>query len=682
MKSLSTTPPSSRFKRLALPNSKIARTLIVITAALLLFFVLFDWDWLRPAILRSISKDSHRTISASHLDVDFSWSLQPTIRLHDLYIANAAWAEQPLTAQDSQPKYQKSQNQKPQKPAFDPTNLPSQRPLIAVKEIAFSFAAFKMLFAEKRLISRIYIRDGEVNLEQLENGVRNWRLLEPGYTGPGKYIIMALQAENSTIRFRHHGIRLELQAVANPYAGTLADDVSKSLTNAIALQGNYKGSAFDGELHTGPLLTFQRTGVHFPIDGYIHSTKTRLGVRGELGDLFLDQHIDADLSMSGNTVAAFNPFLNMHLPSSPGFEASAHLVKQQNRYRATGLKGKLGGTDMQGELTYINHKQQPLLEGKLSSKTVSLDELTAMSANAEKAGADKADASKTKNKDPDISISGGPSTAKRQQTHASHLFSSTPIPIAGLNARDIHLALTIGQLRSSKWPALENINATMALDKGQLKLQPLHATLQGSSIHAQFQLLTAQQPLTARLNIDISKLPMQHLLANTQWSGMVSAPLSVKVDMQGKGSSMAQILADASGNMHLELAPGNISNKLDAKLGLDAGKMLWLAVRGDKSIAMHCAVVDMAFTKGKGSTRILRMDSAQTTVAGSGNINLRDETLNILLIPHPKDASLFSFDSAIAVTGPLQKPAIKLHKTSDQEHSSFPHKHAKTDSGC
>lgn len=655
MNSLSTLVTALK-TRTALPRSRIARVLLTTIVILLLFIVMFDWDWLRPAILRNISHESQRSISASHLDVEFNWRLQPTIRLHDLYIENASWAGQPITKPKANP-------QPPETKAISSSSTP---PLIAVKEIAFSFAAFKMLFAEKRLISNIYIRDGEVNLEQLQNGLRNWRLLQPQYTGPGQYVIMALQAENSTIRFRHHGLQLELQAVANPYAAAFVDSAAAPLTNAITLQGSYRGSLLDGQLHTGPLLTFQRTGLYFPINGYVRSGKTSLSVNGELGDLFLNQHIDANLAMAGDTLSAFNPFMNLQLAASPAFKASAHLLKQQNRYRATHLQGQLGGTDIQGELTYINDKQQPLLEGTLNSKLLNLDQLTAMTAHAEQA---------------DAHAAGGQAAAKRKPAAASstRLFSATAIPIAGLNARDMHLVLSAGKLKSSQWPALENISTTMTLQHGTLKLQPLQASLHGSDIHAQFQLQASKQPLTASLNLQVGKLPMQQLLASTKWSGMVSAPLSAKLDIQGQGSSVAQILTDASGHIGLSLAPGTISNKLDARLGLDTGKMAWLALRGDKRIVLHCASMQIALTKGIGQVRQLWMDSAQTVLTGSGNINLREETVNLLLIPHPKDPSLLALNSAIQVNGSLPRPAVKLNKhAADHTAPSL----AKSSSGC
>ena len=130
----------------SLLSSRRTRAAIVVALILFVLWLLFDWNWFRPALIDYVSEKSHRTISVSDLDVDFSWSLQPTIKLRDLHIENASWAK----------------NQ-------------GAKPLIAVKEITFTFATFRMLFAEKRVISLISMSDGEVNLEKLENGLRNWR---------------------------------------------------------------------------------------------------------------------------------------------------------------------------------------------------------------------------------------------------------------------------------------------------------------------------------------------------------------------------------------------------------------------------------------------------------------------------------------------------------------------------
>ena len=640
--------PLSNRSFTTLLRSKRTKTAIVAASICVVLWLLFDWNWFRPALIDYVSEKSHRIISASDLDVDFSWSLQPTIKLRDLHIENAPW-----------------------------TKNQGAKPLIAVKEITFTFATFRMLFAEKRIISLISMSDGEVNLEKLENGLRNWRLLDPEYTGPGKYIVMALRARQSTIRVDDHGIQLKLLAVANP-ADSARQDAQNSPLNTIAFSGTYREQAFEGSAIAGETLTFQQTGLAFPITGHATSGKTSFTVDGKVGDMLRDQIIDADFRLAGSSLSSLNPFMNMHMSASHPFDAQAHLLKKGNAYTATNLQGKLGKTDVSGNLNYTNikksdadEKKRPLLEGTLSSKQLHLDDIMTMSKAIE-----------PESKHSPVKDASSKKTAKdNDSTKASRLFPSTPIPLDGLNARDVHLNMKADSLIVNRFPALENIQLTVALDKGILQIAPVHAVVAGAAMDGRLTLNAEKSPLVATLLLNLDKLPADTALAIAGLHDTLSAPLSLHTELHGTGNSIAGILGDATGKLNIRAGQGTISNKLDAKLGLDAGKMLWLSIRGDKPVSLHCGKMLFDFKDGVGKAGNISLDTAQTYLEGTGTINLRNETLSLLLTPRPKDPSLFSLHSDIHVDGPLRQPKFALQRnTADTKKSG--EGNTRTESGC
>ena len=63
--------------------------LLAILAALVILAILFDWNWFRGPLERYVSKRTEREFRISHLDIDLSWN--PTIKLKDVYFANAPW---------------------------------------------------------------------------------------------------------------------------------------------------------------------------------------------------------------------------------------------------------------------------------------------------------------------------------------------------------------------------------------------------------------------------------------------------------------------------------------------------------------------------------------------------------------------------------------------------------------
>ncbi len=601
-------------------------TLLIVTvcaASMVAIILLFGGNLLKPALEHYVSYKSHRIVKADDMRLQFSSSLRPTIKFHNLYIQNAPWAFQ---------------------------GQPSSRPLIAAKDISFSFVAFRMPFSEKPGIVEISMSDGEVNLESMKDGLRNWRLLEPDYRGPGKYLVMSLRANRSRLYLTNHGINLDLVAESSPIrtqssipavTGGLPAD---PLSNRITFNGTYHDNAFAGEALTGQTITFHVTGKKFPIHGVVHSGKAELNISGQVGDIFKDQLIDADFHFSGASASTLNPFMNAHFPNTPPIIAYTHLVKTGNDYYATHLQGKLGGTDISGNLAYSHIGNRPFIKATLSSNETQLNDLMAM---------------------------------MREHGDSNIASSDTKLPIANnpasielLKSQDLDLVLNVNKLISPALPPIENLYLKVTLNNGDLKASPVHAKLFGSTVNAALSLNTQNQPTYAQIVIDAQNLAIDQALSNTKWRDMIAAPLTAHINMNGTGNSQASLLDSASGNMDFKIGHGEISNKLDAKMGLDFGKLVWLSLRGDTSIAVNSGAIHLDFKNGLGLAHYISIDTAQTITRGTGSINLGDGTLDFLLTPKPKNPTIFSLSSNIRIYGPLSKPAFKLEHKPSAEHAS------------
>jgi uncharacterized protein involved in outer membrane biogenesis len=110
-------------------------------------------------------------------------------------------------------------------------------------------------------------------------------------------------------------------------------------------------------------------------------------------------------------------------------------------------------------------------------------------------------------------------------------------------------------------------------------------------------------------------------------------------------------MATASGNTFLVMSGGEISELLTRLVGLNVARAIGVAIRGDKPIPVRCALLNLQGTDGQMGVQTLVFDTANSVISGEGNIDLRDEKVNIVLKPVPKDFSPFSLRSFIRVTG-------------------------------
>jgi AsmA family protein len=80
-----------------------------------------------------------------------------------------------------------------------------------------------------------------------------------------------------------------------------------------------------------------------------------------------------------------------------------------------------------------------------------------------------------------------------------------------------------------------------------------------------------------------------------------------------------------------------------------------VVVRGDKPIPIRCGLLDIQGEHGQMGVQTLVFDTANSVVSGEEKIDLRDEKVNIVVIPDPKNFSPLSLRSFIRVTGGFKK---------------------------
>src|SRR5207247_8800545 len=97
---------------------------------------------------------------------------------------------------------------------------------------------------------------------------------------------------------------------------------------------------------------------------------------------------------------------------------------------------------------------------------------------------------------------------------------------------------------------------------------------------------------------------------------------------------------------------------IDAFTGADLAQSLCFGIRGDKPIPVRCALLNLQGQNGQMGVQTLVFDTANSVVSGEGNIDLRDEKVNIVVLPVPKDFSPLSLRSYIRVTGGLKNISV------------------------
>jgi uncharacterized protein involved in outer membrane biogenesis len=581
-----------------------SRAALALAAAFAVAAALFDWNWFRHPVEQYLQHRSHREVRIGHLDIDVGLTLEPTVHLRDVHVQNAPWA--------------------------------SDRPAAVVGAASFTFS-LRSVWEGRPVISRLELHDADVSLERRADGLRNWRLRNPDDRGPGRVKVLRLEPHRVTLRLLRHDIDLDVTAATRPEstdANGVRSDATHPLT--IVFEGSYGAAKFEGATATSETITLIETGDAFPIRARLATSGTRLDFDGTLADLYRPSSIDGDLRVAGPTLAQIGPFFRTTLPASRPFEFRSRFRSGTDTTSFAKLHGRIGNTRLEGNLSIDPVRERPRIDAVLRSPMADLADfgfLTDDSAEDEK---------------------------KERTLGRTH----TTFGAERMRSIDAHVGVAFERVRAKDFPELESLHFTADIEDRVVVLQPLDVGIAGGHMRGRVLIDLRQQPTSVKARADIDAVRIERLLGRFALGSQVAGPLNGRVDLRSRGPSMAELIDGVSGAAEISMDEGTISNRLDAKLGLNGGRLLRLMFTGDRTIGINDATLAIDFQDGVGKSRTLRLDTDQTRTEGIGVVDLRSEVIDVLLQPQRKMASILALPSAIRLHGSLRRPEVSLVRRS------------------
>ncbi len=578
--------------------------LLVLLATLATAAALFDWNWLRHPLERYLAERSQREVRIGDLHVDAAFSLEPTVRVRDVYVENAPWA--------------------------------NKGPAVVAGEASFT-VSLASLWDRRPVISRLVLIDANVQLERREDGLRNWRLTKPDDRGPGRVKVLSIEPHRTTIRVILGNLDLDVLVAASE-AGASDPPRGASHPTQIDFKGKLGGTAISGQLQTGGRLTLLETGESFAMRGHATAGNSRLDVDGTVADLARPSAIDARVRLAGRSLSDLRSVLGTAMPASRPYKLESRVRQADDDVSFEAVRASIGKSDFTGTIGIDLRGERPRLQAELFSESADLADFGAAAAAGQAT-------TKAAGRDPEDANRG----------EFGRLFPERAFNAEPLKAFDAHVILHASKLTAPNLPELESLRVRAKLEDSVLALDPIDLGLAGGHVVGLLTFDGRRKPISSHAKIDFREMRIERLLGRLAKGAQSAGQINGHFDLTGQGDSVAKILASATGSMEVSMAGGGISNLLDARLGLNVGKVLRLTITGDRAIGIHSAIVAFDFEQGLGKSKAILLDTDQTLTEGSGSIDLRHETVDVLLTSHPKKPGLFSQQSSTHVHGPIRK---------------------------
>jgi uncharacterized protein involved in outer membrane biogenesis len=386
-----------------------------------------------------------------------------------------------------------------------------------------------------------------------------------------------------------------------------------------------------------------------PVDLDVTIENTRLQFDGSVDELHALKGIEGQFHAQGPDPAAVLDLFKLPSISLPPYDMAGHVTWRGDEMKVTGLDGKLGDSDISGDAGIDLGPEPPVVTAQLHSDLLDADDLLPPIGAPPATG-------------PGETASPAQEQRAEQREEDGRLLPAKEIDPNLWRNLDLEVDYDADRIESEYLP-IDRISVHVASKAGWLTVDPLITGLADGTIVGFVSMDATQDPVAGEFDIRMEALQLQDMLAKLGIEGEGFGEIDGRVRLQGRGTSAAALLGSADGQAVLTMDGGAIDALIVEAIGLDIAESILVLfdsmgqTEEDKT-PIRCAIVNLQFEQGIATARPVVVDTVDSKITVDGQIDLRNETLDIFIESLPKDPSLFSANQPIHVDGPLLSPSV------------------------
>jgi len=583
----------------------------IIVIAAVIFVATLDANKAKGYISAAVSKATGRQLTiGGDLQVDFGWISR--LRASQIQFENASWSKYPQMTE--------------------------------VGLVDVQIDVWQLLSKFRLVLPSITVSQPKVILEKNADGAANWEFqAAPAVTEPAVPqkrtefpIIEKVVIEDGTFLFNNQqtNTQLELKLTQAEAAGFLEEPVK------LKVKGTYQKLPLSLSLDGGSYENLRSSKDPYPLQINVGVGKLKVNINGNLTEPLAMKGEDVTLDVQGEDMANLFPLIRLVFPSTPPYKLKGHLKHEGQVWSFSNFSGRVGDSDLSGTIRVDTEPKRPAMKADLISNLVDFKDLAGFIGGKPGSGSDET-ASDDQEKQ-----------AAATKEESDRIFPDQPYDLERLKAMDADVRLRAKRILAPNLP-IDDLNAKLSLSDGVLKFNPTVFGVANGRIEIYSTFDGSKQPSKVNIDARLRQLDLKRFL-KSEFAQKTIGPIGGRIVLSGTGQSFRDLMATASGNTFVMMSGGEISELLVRLAGLNVARALGVLVRGDKPIPIRCALLDLQATDGQMGVQTLVFDTANSIISGEGKIDLRDEKLDIMLTPVPKDFSPLSLRSYIRVNGTLK----------------------------
>ena len=588
--------------KLLLKISGIAILLIVV--GVLVFILTLDINQYKPTLMAKVSEQTGREFSIEG-DLQISPSLAPSISVSGISLGNAPWA--------------------------------SDQNMLSVGLVEARVSLIPLMSGTIH-INHFILHDTTISLEKAPDGSGNWELQgaetseqadsQSETTALPPIIIEEIEILNAQFIYRDQQSDSTTEFSIREFSAAVTD-LDEPFNFGLEADMNEIPIALSGTL--GPINTLLSGELYtFDIRGDI--SELEITLEGSIANALEARGGDIVFSAATGSLLELGELTGSELPDLGPVTVSGNIkFDDPASIDIESLNVVLGQSTITGSINFESEGDIPGLTAQLQSDLIDLSPF-----------------------------------ASETEEEVEFLFPRDELPLEALTSINVDLSLQTNRLVLPSIELTDN-RLSIQLQDGNLRVSN-ESGLAGGNLSTTIGLQTdSDNQTTLSTNISGNGILLE-LLPHEDDKWFVGGSTDIAINGQGTGTSIAEIMGSYNGNLLIQIGEATLPNSSIDMFGADVllstfNKLNPLSKK-ETTTLLECAVINLPVNDG-----IINVDSQiaiQTSkmyMVGSGEINLKDESINLGVKPYAKKGIGLNFSSvagAAKIGGTLANPGVEL----------------------
>ncbi|MBA5636045.1 AsmA family protein [Duganella sp. LX20W] len=509
----------------------------------------------------------------------------------------------------------------------------------------FSFTLDLLPLLEHRIVIPVLRFDTPaVLLRRDAQGHDNWTFKPAEQPSPWRLQLHQVVFSKGTV----HYVDALTRADATAEVDTLAGDPLYGV--AWRLRGQWNGQPVQGSGKAGAVLSLQQQLAPYPLTARLTVGATDISVTGTLTKPTELAALDVQLQVAGASMARLYGLTGVLLPETPAFRTAGHLRASLGPHASDWhydrFTGKVGASDIAGDLAFRTGGARPRLTGAVHSTLLQFSDLAPL------IGADS-------------------NASKRARGVAPVQPGDKVLPVESFKTErwtsiDADVRFQAQRIVRERELPIHRLDTALRLQDGVLTLAPLNFDVAGGKLSSDIRLdgsgKRTPHALQGTLKASARHVQLKQLFPALPAKETSVGELNGEATLSATGNSVASLLASSNGELRTVINQGSVSKLLLEEMGLNIGNVVLAKLFGDKQVKLNCMLTDFSVSDGLMHTRQFIVDTDDATLNVNGTVSLAQEKLDLTLKPDSKGLRVFSLRAPIYVRGTFKRPDVSLDK--------------------